>query len=183
MTKRIIATCAVATIGLVACGGSSHVITDPDDRSCRRIEGEPDGFGGEVRMVRVWDDLAGSNGSGVVQLSDDGSETRLGLGVGLVQIGGFLLPAGSTFEVRFSDDDILTFQSDADFEGALTMMGWSGVTLAVAQFSPSDAELAKLTAERVVGLRVTTPNGTTYAAPIGESDAEEIQTAATCFSF
>ena len=178
--------CLGLAIIICGCGGSmesSAPATDGENRACRRIDSEPDGFGGVVRRVRIWDDLAGGGGKGVLDLIETGGVVRVGIGVGLNQWGDYTLPSGSTFEIRFADDEILIFQSEAATEGAITQIGWSALTLAMSEFQLSAPQLAQFAGQDAIGLRVTQPNGTVSAMPISSGDSEHIQTAAGCFLF
>lgn len=170
------------TLATAACGGASvESGGSGGDRACRDIEAEDDGFGGVVRSVRIWDDLVGANGDGILELIEGPGGVRLGLGIGLAQIGGVVLPAGTTFEVRLSDDSILAFESTEAVEGAARMLGWGGATVAMVEFEISDDQLAQMAAADWAAMRVTPPGASAYSMPIDDGDSEQMRNAATCF--
>jgi hypothetical protein len=176
-TSFMIACLALST----ACGGANMETTgDASDRACRRIDAEDDGFGGVVRKVRIWDDFALENGTGILELTESQEGVSIGVGVALQQVGGLVLPAGSTFEIRFADGTILDYVSDSDVEGAV-VIGWGVATTAIVPFVVDAEELRTMAEETWAAMRVTLPSGAAYSMTIDDGDASQMQTAARCF--
>lgn len=180
MIRSMILVVAFAAL-TTACGGANMETTgDASDRSCRRIDAEDDGFGGVIRRVRIWDDFALENGTGILELTESQEGVSLGLGVALPQVGGLTLPSGTAFEVRFSDGTILSYLSDSDVEGAV-VIGWGVATTAIVPFALGAGDLQTMSEQTWSAMRVTLPSGTTYSMTIEAGDAEQMQVAARCF--
>lgn len=192
---------ALLSLLLIACGGaSSNMPTSSSDRACQRIEGEPDGFGGEIRGVKIWDALAGQeSGQASIELRDVSGETELRVGLWSDAFTAFVapdarsitiaegedieLPVGTLIEIRLSPDRILSFTTESDATSTVTSEIWMGHRSGLVVSVPiADGELAAMGSSDWLGLRITPPGDPSFSMAIIQSDSNEMIIAARCFA-